>query len=1047
MNFPANPTLNQTYTYGTRTWKWDGTTWNLQRGATALATVATTGSFTDLVNKPTTIAGYGIVDATAAIPKITSIVVTDSSYTALDDTAVSTAGGYIKIIGTGFTTGSQVLINTTSASSVSFVNSTELRAQLPATAAGTYVVYVVATDGSVAIRVNGITFSATPTWTTGSTLPESLASNAISIQFAATSNSNITYSLASGSTLPSGLNLSSNGLLSGTVTGVTVDTTYNFTINAIDQELQDSPRAFSISISVVQQIARSLRFNKPDTTYLNRTPSSAGNRRTYTWSGWVKRTEFSNDQVLFFAGTGGDNDTIRFNTDNTFYMFRYNNGFSWQLSTTQVFRDPSAWYHIVFVYDSTQATSSNRIKLYVNGTQVTVFGTAAYPTLNFDSNVDNTVEHRIGNNSATNEFNGYMTEINFVDGQALTPTNFGGADPNTGVWRPVRYTGTYGTNGFYLNFSDNSATTATTLGKDYSGNGNNFTPNNFSVAAGVDNDSLVDSPTSYGVDTGVGGEVRGNYATLNPLAFNSSPGGTGQSTFSNGNLQAVNSAVSWTNCFSTISMNSGKFYFEFVILSGTADAMVGIYNVNTPIGAMSDYIGHNSSGYIYYTSGNKATGGSFPSYGASWTTGDVIGTALDLDAGTLVFYKNGVSQGTAFTGLSGNFVFAVTTYYLNSVKSVNFGQRPFAYTAPSGFKALCSQNLPTPAIGATSTTQASKYFNAVTYTGNGYPTSNTQSVTGIGFQPDFTWIKIRSGVGRNTLTDSVRGVNSQLFSDNSAAQETNTDCVTAFNSNGFSLGTNTTGGTNSNVNNATYVAWNWNAGGTTVTNTAGSLTSEVRANTTSGFSIVTYTGNPAAEKTVGHGLGAVPKMIILKARNASTNWLVYHESLGRDTYLMLNTTNVAAGTISNYWGSSGPNSTTFGLIGGGYGNNSSSNYVAYCFAEVPGYSRIGSWAGNGNADGPFVYCGFRPAFVMLKVATGSIDSQWGIFDLQRSPINVVQNELYPAISNAEVSGYPRFDILSNGFKIKTSDTMFNNNGSSYIFIAFAETPFKYARAR
>jgi hypothetical protein len=194
-------------------------------------------------------------------------------------------------------------------------------------------------------------------------------------------------------------------------------------------------------------------------------------------------------------------------------------------------------------------------------------------------------------------------------------------------------------------------------------------------------------------------------------------------------------------------------------------------------------------------------------------------------------------------------------------------------------------------------------------------------------------------------------------------------------------------------------------------------------------------------------LGAVPKMIILKARNTTANWLVYHESLGRDTYLMLNTTNVAAGTISNYWGSSGPTSTTFGLIGGGYGNNSSSNYVAYCFAEVPGYSRIGSWAGNGNADGPFVYCGFRPAFVMLKVATGSIDSQWGIFDLRRSPINVVQNELYPAISNAEVSGYPRFDILSNGFKIRTSDTMFNNNGSSYIFIAFAETPFKYARAR
>ena len=279
-----------------------------------------------------------------------------------------------------------------------------------------------------------------------------------------------------------------------------------------------------------------------------------------------------------------------------------------------------------------------------------------------------------------------------------------------------------------------------------------------------------------------------------------------------------------------------------------------------------------------------------------------------------------------------------------------------------------------------------------------------------------------------------------MFSNATETEYTVND-LTSFNSDGFSV--STVGGTRNetNQNSQLYVGWNWNAGGATVTNTTGSTSAQVRANPTAGFSIATWSGNNASV-TVGHGLGAPPKMIIIKSRNGSDNWYVYHESAGTDKYLMLNTTNTVQ-TSANIWQNTLPTNSVFSI---GFTNNNS-NLVAYCWAEVPGYSRIGSWAGNGNADGPFVYCGFRPAFVMLKVATGSIDSQWGIFDLRRSPINVVQNELYPAIYNAEVSGYPRFDILSNGFKIKTSDTMFNNNGSSYIFIAFAETPFKYARAR
>jgi len=1042
MNFPANPTLDQTYTYGTRTWKWDGTTWNLQRGATALATVATTGSFTDLVNKPTTIAGYGITDATATIPKITSIVVTDSSYTALDDTAVSTAGGYIKIIGTGFTTGSQVLVNTTSASSVSFVNSTELRAQLPATAAGTYVIYVVATDGSVAIRVNGITFSATPTWTTGSTLPESLANSAISIQLAATSNSTVTYAVASGSTLPSGLSLSSSGVLSGTITGVTVATTYNFTINAIDQELQDSPRAFSISISVVVQIARSLRFNSVDSAYLNRTPSSAGNRRTWTWSAWVKRTgpaTPANSVIPLFGTTNAANDSGFFvigALDNVISIQTWNTVFR---RTTIVYRDYSAWYHIVVAFDTTQATAANRLKLYVNGLEQTAFSFSADPTQNTDYPINNNIAHSIFNDGFGSYLSGYLTEVNFVDGQALTPTSFGEADPDTGVWRPKYYAGTYGTNGFYLNFSDNSGTTATTLGKDSSGNNNNFTPYNFSVTAGVGNDSVVDSPTSYGTDTGLGGEVRGNYCTMNPLDNSGM-------TLSNGNLSGSHTGNTG-GVRGSIGVSSGKWYWEITISavgsSSQGNLLVGVATNTVPLAN-----NNNANLWVYWGgNGNKFNTGS-SAYGATFGNGDIVGIAFDADSGSITFYKNNTSQGVAFSSIpAGTYLPWVNSGGGGAAYStswdVNFGQRPFAYTAPSGYKALCSQNLPTPAIGATSTTQASKYFNTVLYTGNG----STQSVTGVGFQPDFTWIKSRSSAINNSLYDAVRGAGKVLFTNATETEYTVND-LTSFNSDGFSV--STVGGTRNetNQNSQLYVAWNWKAGGTTVTNTAGSITSQVRANTTAGFSIVSYSAG-ATNATVGHGLGVAPAMIIVKCRtNANAPWVIYHKSLSnqKDYTLVFGTD--AQINISNYWGTSGPNSTTFGLSLNGYANNFE-NQIAYCWAEIDGYSRFGSYVGSGDSNGPFVYCGFRPRWIMFKRITAT--ENWTIFDTARDTYNIAGRRLHPSLSSAETDDTAGTtiiaDILSNGFKVKGTGVNINGSGDTYIFAAFAETPFKYARAR
>jgi len=247
------------------------------------------------------------------------------------------------------------------------------------------------------------------------------------------------------------------------------------------------------------QIERSLRFNSADSAYLNRTPASAGNRRTWTWSGWVKRTTLSSTGTIFSAGTSSGANIYALQTVGDQLAIRFDQEASGNVTTTQVFRDASAWYHFVFAIDTTQATSSNRVKIYVNGSQITAFGTATYPSQNFDTAMNNNVAHQIGLRGYQPDLylNSYLTEINFVDGQALTPSDFGETDSATGVWKPKKFSGTYGTNGFYLNFSDNSNTTSTTLGKDSSGNGNNWTPSGFSVASGVGNDSLVDTPTSY----------------------------------------------------------------------------------------------------------------------------------------------------------------------------------------------------------------------------------------------------------------------------------------------------------------------------------------------------------------------------------------------------------------------------------------------------------------------------------------------------------------------------------------------------------------------
>lgn len=784
------------------------------------------------------------------------------------------------------------------------------------------------------------------------------------------------------------------------------------------------------------QISRSVRLRSSANGNFTRTPSSATNRRTWTWSAWVKRGLLSSgEQVLFSAGSSYTAQTYF-----TFYIGSDNKlvtstGTAEIWRTTQVFRDPSAWYHVVLVVDTTQATADNRTRLYVNGAEVTSFTRGTNLSPNTDYGINYNIIHYIGRDwFQPIYFDGYLTEINFIDGQALTPSSFGETDTITGSWVAKKFTGTYGTNGFYLNFSDNSNNTSTTIGKDYSGNGNNWTPNNISVTAGSTYDSMLDVPSGNGYADG--GNGRGNYATLNPLE------NTGN-TLSAANLTAT-SGSNWYNTKSTIGMLSGKWYCEFVHTTAVNYTQVGVFKTESPL-STSTYFSVSANGWSYSAAFGELRNNDVSTTSGISTSavGDIINIAVDVDAGKLWFGKNGTwfnsgnpASGTnaAYTNLSGGMSFVVGTNS-TAVINANFGQRPFSYTPPTGFKALNTTNLSDPTIK-----KGSSYFDVVTRAG----TAATANITSLSFQPDFVWFKSRGRAVDHALYDSVRGVEKRLETNNTDAEVTgDTTGLTAFNSNGYTIGAldqiNGTTATNS------FVDWAWKANGTGVSNTAGTITSTVSANTTSGFSIVTYTGT-GANATVGHGLGVAPSMIMVKRRNSTGSWDVYHVSVGNTKALFLNQT-ASQNTDIGYWNNTSPTSTVFTVGIGTEVNQNTGTYVAYCFAAVPGYSAFGSY--SGSADLPFVYCGFRPRWVLIKATTGS--NNWIIYDTVRNTYNLTNLSLVPdssALENGISSTIENtLDILSNGFKLRTSNALTNGSSVPYIYAAFAENPLKFSNAR
>lgn len=792
-------------------------------------------------------------------------------------------------------------------------------------------------------------------------------------------------------------------------------------------------------LAPVFPVQRSVRLRSSAGGYFARTPAAAGNQKTWTWSCWLKSSKNGANQLLLNTAVSGSsfglmalsastwrnaNDTIHFES----YVA---NVAQFAFETTPVYRDPSSWYHLVFVVDTTQATASNRVKIYVNGVQVTAFATATYPSLNLDVPYFNsTTAQQIGTISTGGGgyLDGYLTEINFIDGQALTPSSFGSYNAGSGVWQPIRYSGTYGTNGFYLNFQDNSAATAAAIGKDSSGNGNNWTPNNISVTAGVTYDSMLDVPTLTSA-------TNANFATLNPLPNISSPA----PTYTNANLtgSVTGSASTYSQIIGTQSVSSGKWYVEITATSANR-LVIGFSQPN----GLSTTVGGGSSGvnYVAYRSdtGNKYINAALTAYGATFTTNDIIGIALDLDNLQCTFYKNNVSQGL-ITGLTaGEYTINARSGDSTAVAATfnaNFGQRPFTYTPPTGFVALNTYNLPTPTIpnGATQ-------FAATTYTGNGGTQSITNTVNGKSFQPDLVWVKARSVAYNNYLEDSVRGVGKDLSSNLTDAEATY-NLLTAFNSNGFTVFTNGTY-LASNQNGTTYVGWQWKASNAApVTNTSGSITSSVSANPTAGFSIVTYTGT-GANATVGHGLGIAPKMVIIKGRTTTYDWRVWFTGFPTGYDIQLNQTAAYSSAPTVY--TSAPTSTVINIGTGLAVNQSAATYVAYCFSEIAGYSKFGSYTGNASTDGPFVYTGMRPRWVLIKRSDGI--SNWIIYDTSRNTYNIANSVLFPDSSSAEATGYA-IDILSNGFKIRYVGGNPNISAATYIYAAFAENPFSYSLAR
>ena len=762
--------------------------------------------------------------------------------------------------------------------------------------------------------------------------------------------------------------------------------------------LFDTPR-MGASAGGAYEVEKSLRINKSDNPQLYRVGSNTSN--TYTVSMWIKMTgRFSNYRRLWSTYADG----LIINNDS---RLRYDDEGDGQAYSAAKYRDPAAWYHIVFRVNTSGTT------VYVNGESV----------------ISSSMTHSLSTYSPNGlrlfwypgdpgefAFEGYGAEAALIDGQALTPSSFAETDALTGQWIPKDLSSlTFGSNGHYLKFTDTS-----NIGKDFSGNDNHFTSANLSASAGAGNDILDDTPTN-------------NFCTWNASDNHSNI------TVSNGGLYtSISSGFKLQRA--TYYLTSGKWYWE-VVCDDTGNGFVGVCDSTDSV---NDRGGNSSSScVIRTTNGDKRIGGSETSYGSGVSVGDIMMFAVDMDNGKFWAGKNNSWFNSGDPAAGSNPASSAITnpvtpslgMYDSENYTGNFGQRAFSYSPPTGFQKICSANLPDPVIA-----EGNKHFDTKLWSGTG----STHNITGLNFQPDLVWIKKRSGNEAPDIQDSVRGATKRLTTHDNATESTVSGSIDSFNSNGFTV--KDAGTTNESGH--TYVGWSWKGGGSASSNTNGSITSSVSANTTAGFSILTYTGT-GSQTTVGHGLGVAPKVIITKIRDTNTqDWMLYPKQLTGNgaTYIKFNATNDVASDAHTYPDVE-PTSTVYTVGGddGGDGTNGNGKaYVAYVFSDVEGYSKFGTYKGNGSTNGTYVFTGFRPAFIITRRYSGG--SNWYIWDPVREG-NVQNSPIQANDAGGEPGSYDNsLDIFSNGFKLRATNAGTNGNNEDYLYMAFAEAPFKYSRA-
>ena len=808
-------------------------------------------------------------------------------------------------------------------------------------------------------------------------------------------------------------------------------------------------------------VTQSLRFEDGDSAYMSRTPSGAGNQKTWTWSGWVKKTQASTSDIAMFSANGGG-DTwflIGFSGSNTGIDVDWYNG-STRLArkySNAVFRDPSSWYHVVVAVDTTDSTADDRIKVYINSEQITSWSVSTNPSQDSDTYVNSTNLHTIGKNASTSRstyFDGYLAEINLVDGSQLTPTSFG--QTKNGVWIPKKYTGSYGTNGFRLVFigtgtstSSGTVSSPTNIGDDSSGQNNHFAVSGLATT----DSNLSDSPEN-------------NHATLNPLQAVVNDNST-KPTLSEGNLVMSTTTTDYQGFSSTMPIpTEGKYAFK-VKMNTESNTQTHRFGVGTSVsgdgistgtsGGASSW--HNAVVFLATVpridTCKNGTYSSGSTLSPATVAGDEIEFLVDMDNGTIDTKLNGSAYGSQITGMpTDKPLFPFGTVYESSsgASTLTF---TFDYTpTDSNYLTICSANLPDPTIGPSSSTQAVDHFGTLTYTSDGNSVDivsggNDNNGTAVGgeinFSPDWVWIKRRNAANNHQIFDTNRGTNVLVPNENGAESDYSSYFAFLSSSNGFRL---PAASANMNANGGTFVAWNWKAnGGTTSTNDDGSIQSTVQANTDAGFSIVTWTGNATLNSSVGHGLNSAPEIYIIKNRDDnSTNWAV-------PTTLIDGTHDIGYLNLSNGFGATGvtlPTSSIVYLSSANNQNGSGDDMLMYCFHSVEGFSKFGTYEGNALTDGAFVYLGFRPAWIMIKDADTS-GYNWYMYDNTRLGYN--PNSIYslanpdPPAAETNFSG-DSVDFLSNGFKLRTSaGGRGTNRGVTYIYFAFAETPFKFANAR